>query len=310
MDFFFELLIFIVAMVGVVLGARWSTKFAAALAASFRISKYAVGLIVIAFISILPETLIGINAALAGVPEFGLGTLFGSNVADLTLVFALVVWFADRGLRIESSIVKHFWVYSLFLLLPLVLGLNGHFSRLEGVALVVAGLAFYLLSLRHDKIETVVVTHPGGRWKNFFGLLLGMLFLLVGAHFTVEAGVSIAGFLGVSPILVGLLVVGLGTTMPELFFSMGAVRRHDDSLAVGDILGTVLADATIVVGILALISPFDFPVKIIYITGGFMFAASILLFYFMRSQRILSRKEAMLLFLFWVLFVMTEFSFA
>lgn len=306
-----NLIIFGVALMGVIHGAALSTSYAAGLAGSFRISKYAVGLILVAFISILPETLIGVNSALAGVPEFGLGTLFGSNVADLTLIFALMVLFAQRGLRIESNIVKNFGAYSVFLLLPLVLGLNGHFSRIEGAGLIVAGVAFYWLSVRKSpKEEELIVTHPGGRLRNFLGLLVGMVLLLVGAHFTVDSGVAIANFLEINPVLVGLLVVGLGTTMPELFFSLGAVRKHDDSLAVGDVLGTVLADATIVVGILALISPFDFPVRIIYITGVFMVLASILLFYFMRSERILSRKEGVLLFLFWVLFVVTEFSFA
>ena len=104
-----------------------------------------------------------------------------------------------------------------------------------------------------------------------------------------------------------MLVVGLGTTMPELFFSLKSVKKHADSLAIGDILGTVLADATIVVGVLALINPFAFPPKIIYITGSFMVVASFVLFHFMRSGRTLSRREASMLFIFWLVFVLVEF---
>ena len=95
--------------------------------------------------------------------------------------------------------------------------------------------------------------------------------------------------------------------MPELFFSLKSVKKHADSLAIGDILGTVLADATIVVGILAIINPFAFPPKIIYITGSFMVLASFVLFHFMRSGRTLSRREASLLFVFWLFFVLAEF---
>jgi cation:H+ antiporter len=118
---------------------------------------------------------------------------------------------------------------------------------------------------------------------------------------------TVAGYIGVSPILIGMFIVGLGTTMPEFFFSLKSVGKRDDSLAVGDILGTVLADATIVVGILALVSPFSFPQKIIFVTGIFMVVASFLLFYFMKSGRRITKKEAHLLFFFWVIFVLVEF---
>lgn len=139
-------------------------------------------------------------------------------------------------------------------------------------------------------------------------LIFSMIVLLAGAHFTVTSATSIANYAGVSPILIGMLIVGLGTTMPELFFSLKSVKKRDDSLAVGDILGTVLADATIVVGILAVVNPFSFPIKIIYITGLFMVIASFVLFHFMQSGRTLSRREAWMLFIFWLVFALVEFA--
>ncbi|MCU0680503.1 MAG: hypothetical protein MUF50_04350, partial [Planctomycetes bacterium] len=143
--------------------------------------------------------------------------------------------------------------------------------------------------------------------KNALWLLLSMAVLLIGAHFTVASASDLAKNLGVSPILIGMLIVGVGTTIPELLFSLRAVKKHDDSLAIGDLLGTVLADATIVVGILALISPFTFPIKIIYVTGVFMVIASFLLFFFMHTGRNISKKEGLWLFLFWISFVVAEF---
>ena len=83
--------------------------------------------------------------------------------------------------------------------------------------------------------------------------------------------------------------------------------KKDDSLAVGDILGTVLADATIVVGILALINPFYFPVKIVYVTGVFMVIASLILFRLMKTGHALTRTEAYLLLAFWLFFVLVEY---
>ena len=101
--------------------------------------------------------------------------------------------------------------------------------------------------------------------------------------------------------------MSLGTTMPELFFAIHSVKKQDDSLAIGDLLGTVLADATIVIGILAVINPFSFPLKTVYVSGIFMVIASFILFKFMRSGKSLSKREGFLLFMFWLTFIIVEF---
>jgi len=302
-----NLFIFIVALFFVIKGATVSSKYAARLARSFSISAYTVGFIIVAIISILPEAFISINAALKGIPAFGLGTLFGSNVADLTLVFAITIFVANRGLKIESKILKNKKIYPFLLLLPLVLGLDGNYSRLEGMALIIVGLIFYYISLRRGSNDEVSVKKDKSKLKNLFLLLFGLTLLLAGSHFTVSSAVSLASYLGVNPVLIGMLIVGLGTTIPELSFSLQSAKKKDDSLAVGDVLGTVLADATVLVGILALINPFSFPQRIIYITGAFMVLASFVLFNFMKTGRKISRKEATLLFFFWLIFVLVEF---
>ena len=303
-----SLFIFIVALFLVIKGAAFSTKYAANLAENFRLSKYTTGFIIVAIISILPETLISINAALEGVPSFGLATLFGSNIADLSLIFAGLVFLTGHGLKIEGKVIKSNRLYPFLLLLPLILGLDGFFSRIEGLSLIVAGAIFYLMAFKNGAEESIISPTNGSRLKNLLFLLGGMTMLLAGSHFVVTSASDLAILFGVSPILIGMLIVGLGTTMPEFFFALKSVRKHENSLAVGDILGTVLADATIVVGILALVNPFSFPVKIIYITGLFMLTASFILFYFMKSERYISKKEAWLLFLFWTFFVLIEFG--
>lgn len=302
-----NLFIFIVALFMVIKGATIATKYATLLAKSYRLSKYTVGFIVVAIISILPETFISINAAISGIPSFALGMLFGSNIADLTLIFALIIFLTGHNLKVESKILKNDAVYPFILILPLVLGFNGHFSRLEGIALIISGGIFYYLALRNGIESSIPISNGNDKIKSFLMLLFSMTILLVGAHFTVTSATSLAHYFDVSPILIGMLIVGLGTTMPEFFFSLKSAQKQDDSLAVGDILGTVLADATIVVGILAIINPFYFPQKIVYITGLFMVVASFLLFNFMRSGRTLTKREAWMLFTFWIVFVFVEF---
>ncbi|MEK7146208.1 MAG: hypothetical protein AAB802_03415, partial [Patescibacteria group bacterium] len=254
-----------------------------------------------------PETFISINSALQGIPEFGLGTLLGSNVADLTLVFAIVIFGAGRQIKIENKLLKNLALYPLFLLVPLLLGLDGFYSRVEGLILIFSGFFFYALLFREDgqKNRSKKENH---RVRNFIYLVLSMAGLLLGAHFTVTFGAALAETLNVTPILVALLVVGLGTTLPEMFFSLKAVRARHDNLATGDLLGTVLTDATIIVGILALVKPFSFPQQIVYVTGSFMVIAAIVLLHLMRGQHRLGKKEAFLLLLFYIIFVFSEFA--
>lgn len=321
-----QLLILGLSIFFVVKGATLSTKFAKRLAESFRMSKYLIGFIVVAVISILPETFIAVNSAISGIPEFGLGMLFGSNIADLTLVFSLIIFYVGRGIKIESKILKNNSLYPFLLLLPVVLGFDGYFSRVEGIALIIAGVFFYYSSFRNDarKIsaphteaptghsELEILSEKYGRFntalhKNGAGLLGSIALLLIGSHFTVSSASTLASMLGVSPILIGMLVVGLGTTLPELFFSLKSVANKDDDLAVGDMLGTILIDATVVVGIIAIVSPFAFPARIIHLTGTFMVIMAFVLFYFMRSGRRLSKMEGRWLFGFWLAFVFVEF---
>jgi cation:H+ antiporter len=301
-----NLFIFGAALYCVIQGATLATRYAALIAESFKLSRYTIGFILVAVIGILPETFVALNAALEGIPSFGLGLLLGSNVADLTLIIAIVVFFAKRPIKVEGKILKNHALYPFFLMLPLILGFDGHFSRIEGLALILAGFIFYYLTLRHSSDEALTPVSDNKRPWNTFLLFVSMVILLVGAHFTVTSTSSLAEMWGINPLLIGMFIVAIGTTVPELFFSLKAVRAHDDSLAIGDILGTVLADATIVIGLLALISPFAFPQVIIHIAGVFMVASAFILFSFMRSGKAITGKEGFALLVLWIAFAVIQ----
>ena len=303
-------LIFAFSLFLVVKGATLATKYSAKLAEHFSISKYIIGFVVVAFISILPETLISVNAAITGIPEFGLGTLFGSNIADLTLIFAILILVSKRGLKVESKVLKNIRLYPFFLLLPILLGLDGHYSRIEGAALILSGAIFYYQVFKNGIEGSLVYRKGDGKFKDAAFLVFAMVLLLIGSHFTVVSATDIASAFSISPILIGLLIVSLGTTMPELFYSIKALRKEEDGLAIGDIMGSVLADATVVIGILALINPFYFPTKIIYVTGIFMLFTSLVLLRFMRSGQTVTRREGFILLGFWGAYALIEIIFS
>ena len=259
------------------------------------------------FISILPETFMAVDAAIQGDAAFGLSTLIGSNVADLTLIFAILVFVTTKGgIRVEKGMLKKLYIYPLFLAIPLLLGSDGYFSRADGLTLIAIGVIFYLFVFKKSVgvgSRSVEVTYMK---RNMLFLILSMALLLAGAHFTVEAAQELAGQIGVSTALIGILVVSLGTTIPELMFSYRAVKNKNYGLAVGDVLGSVLADATIVIGVVSLIQPFHFPERIIYVAGGFMVCSAVLLLVFMRSGFAIKRREALLLVAVWVAYIASE----
>jgi cation:H+ antiporter len=231
--------------------------------------------------------------------------LFGSNVADLTLILALVIFFA-RELKIQKNILQMNRLFLFAISTPLLFGINGHYSRLEGILLVLIGILFYIYIIKKSRNEVSSVTYEFSA-KNFLLLLFCMGALLASAHFTVEYGVALAQDLKVPPLLIGMFLVGLGTTLPEMFFSIKAVNKHHDGLALGDILGTVITDATILVGIMAIISPFSFAPKIAYGSAFFMFLAAAFLFYLMKTDRTLTKNEGVLLVLVYIAYAFVEF---
>lgn len=306
-----KILLLLISIWVVIQGAQLSTKYAEKLAEGFHLSRYVVGFFVVSAISILPELFISINASIKGDPAFGIGTLFGSNVADLTIIFTILTFVAGKnGFRVEKATLSKLTLYPLFLLIPLILGLDGAFTREEGFVLIIVGLIFYIIAFRKS---VGIMSHSAdthNRWRNFFMLLLGLAVLLIGAHFTVESAIGLANEIGVSSVLIGILIVSLGTTIPELSFSMKAVRSKRPEMAIGDIFGSVLADATIVVGFIAVLSPFSFPQRIAYIAGITMVIASVILLILMRSNRRLGRREGIALALVWLAYVLLEVFFA
>lgn len=301
-------LLFLFWFAVVVKSADFATKRSTELARTLRLSTYTIGFLIIAVISILPEAAVAVTSAIQNTPSLGLGTLFGSNVIDLTIVFALITLASRSNVKVESKILKDAPLYIGAIAFALLFGLNGHYSRVEGVALILIGTIFYFFALSGKKHRT-----PGERAlkeaaRPFAFLLTSMALLIIASNYTVRYAIALANNLGVAPVFIGMFIISAGTVLPELLFSLRAVRKDRDSLALGDLLGTVITDATIVVGAVAIIRPFAFNPRIIYITGVFMLLAAILLFHLMKTGKALTRKEAAILLIFYAAFLAAEFA--
>lgn len=306
-----EAFLFVAALAVLGKTSSWAVRSSVSLSHRLGIPELATSFLIVTAISVLPETTISILSALQGVPSLGLGTLLGSNVADLTFVFGVVALLARKPLKVESQFISKDYLFLAFLTLPLILGFTGHYSRFDGIILVGASVAYTLIMLRTARqAQEKKLANP-----NHFSLIralgilaLSLILLGVAAHFVVVQGELIANRLFISPALVGLLVVALGTTLPELLFSVRAVRHSHASLALGDIMGTVIVDATLVLGIVAILSPFSFNPRLVIVTGTFMLLAGLFSLGLLRSGKELTKYEAVSLLIFYAIFIVIEFQ--
>lgn len=304
-----NLLFFVLFLAILIKCAGYAIKYSSRIARLLHFPEFIVSFFIIALISVLPEATISIISAIKGESTLGLGTLLGSNVADLTFVFGIVAFFSSKGIKVKSKILSNNFFYLVLLLFPLILGFDGEFSRLDGLILVFLGLLFFGKIYFDSRRFSKRFTHAkkGNFLKSSLLLALSLVIVLASAYMTVKFAVDFANDVKIPPVLIGLTVISLGTCLPELVFSIKAVRKNHDSLALGDILGTVITDATIILGIVALISPFTYNPINIYVTGSAMFLAGLFVTIFMKSDNSINKREAMILVLFYILFVFIEF---
>jgi len=226
----------------------------------------------------------------------------------LALVFGVIALISNKKVVVKSEVLKKNFYYLVLLLFPIIMGFDGYLSRTEGVLLIIAGLSFFLSLCIESRIFRKKYNHikDHSLFKNISLLILSIVVLTLSANYAIKFGVDFAHGIKISPILVGLTMVSIGSCLPELFFSIKAVKTNHNSLALGDVLGTVITDATIIVGIIAVISPFYFNPLIIYVTGVAMFIAGALTIAFITTGKALNKLEGLYLIFFYICYIMTE----
>ena len=289
--------------------AGYAIKYSSKIARALHMQEFIVSFFIIAVVSVLPEATISIMSALKGDSQLALGTLLGSNVADLTLVFGIVALFSSGGIKVKSKILSDNFLYLILLFFPLLLGFDGKLSRLDGAILLLLGVFFFFKIYRESKKFSKKFKEAKKEpfVKSLILLLLSLAVILVSAFFTVKYAENFAENIKIPAMLIGVTVLALGTCLPELAFSIKAIRKNHDQLALGDILGTVVTDGTIILGLVAIINPFIYNPIRMYVLGGAVFLAAIFTFSFMKSEKSINKKEGLILIFFYIFFIIMQF---
>ncbi|MFO8002856.1 calcium/sodium antiporter [Thioalkalivibrio sp.] len=246
-----------------------------------------IGMLVIGFGTSAPEMMVSALASLQGNPGIALGNAYGSNIANIALILGLTALISP--IVVHSQILrKELPVLTAVTLLAAAQLWDGHLSRLDAVVLlgVLAALVGWsiLQGLRERsdtlgvEMEQELAAHPMPLPRALVWLVVGLVLLIVSSRILVWGAVSIAQALGVSDLVIGLTIVAIGTSLPELASSLIAVRKGEHDLALGNVIGSNLFNTLAVVGIAGAIHPLDVPPEVLTRDMAVMGALTLSLF--------------------------------
>lgn len=265
----------------------------------FKVSPFVIGAIIVGFGTSLPELAVSILAALQGAPELALGNVIGSNVANVGLVLGLTAFLipltiGKKRLKDEAPA----FLFTTFLIMFLLWNFN--LSRWEGGCMILLLFAYLWVSFRKKEETEIEIEEETRLWAKkgtFFQVLLiifGMGLLVSGARLLVEGAVGIAQVLGVSEWFIGISIVALGTSLPEIVSSIMAAKRGHGELAIGNVFGSNIFNILMVLGTTALVKPLAIQEPIhadLIFTTGF----SCFLILLIRMEHDLSKRDGFIL---------------
>lgn len=289
-------IIFVVSLAVLLLGSDWLIESAEKIGLSFGISPFIIGVTIVAFGTSLPELATSIASVFSGTSEVVVGNVIGSNIANILLVLGLTA-IVGKGIKLDfnimdvdgpllliSAIFFYFAVYDL------------HFSLIEAILFLLA-LLFFLYSTVAGNIESDQ-ERPTVKAKSYMLLVVGGIMVYIGATYTIYALEIIAGNMGVSPSIIALTVVAIGTSLPEVIVSMAAAKKGKHAIAVGNVLGSNIFNTYGVMAVPSFFGDLKISEEILAFPVPFMLAMTFLFAFVVMSNKISKWEGVMLILLF------------
>lgn len=298
--------VLLIALFALVKGADTFVVGAKQVGASLGMSKFAIGVLIVGFGTSLPELASSVAAVLQGETAIVVANVVGSNITNILFIVGILATFGGR-IVIKRELIKSelpiFFISTVHFLFVLY---DGVVDRLESV-LLLGTFAAYLWYMFYEARETqdVEIMHSNKQYLKPTSLgfiLLGLIAVLVGAEYTVDMVVNIATALSLPIGLVSIAAIAIGTSLPELFVSLQAIKTGDQELAIGNIFGSNAFNILVVIGLPALIMPLVADQVVMKLGIGVLLAASAIFFVSGLARQIM-RWEGVMMLLFFVFFL-------
>lgn len=246
---------FAIGLAALFFGGEYLVRGASAIARHFRLSPLVIGLTIVGFGTSAPELLVSVQAALAGQPAIAIGNVIGSNIANVLLILGVSAVIAALMIPVTRLVRDIAFMLGACALMWWMLG-DGVISRLEGAVLfggliTFLGLAFFTGKEESDSSDEPLIE----QWKAWAMTIGGLVVLVIGARLLVDSSTQIARTFGISEAVIGLTIVAVGTSLPELATSVIAAWRKQTEIAVGNVIGSNIFNVFGILGVTALITP-------------------------------------------------------
>jgi cation:H+ antiporter len=303
-----DFVIFIVAMGALIYGADFIIKESERIALHFNISHFVIGATLIAFGTSLPEMAASMMASYAGKSDMAVANVVGSVVFNITLVLGIVFLIAKQMHPKRDLFSKD----SAWVIVPVVIFFimiqDGTIGRVDGLLylLLMASYLFFLFTDSKEDLEGEIdesISKEKFRWgKTLLLLVIGFVLTIGGANFVVESGTNIARDFGVSEWIIGIFLISLGTSLPELVVSLVAVKKGNAEMSIGNIIGSNVANFSMVLGAASLVNPLTVDLVATKFDMMIMVVASITLL-FILANKLYNRAGAIFLLIILALFI-------
>ncbi|MFH1611968.1 MAG: sodium:calcium antiporter [bacterium] len=312
MTLLFYLIVFVICLIVVIKSGTLLVKSLITISRFLHWSEYSIAFILMAFATSVPELFIGVTSAIRKVPSISFGNIIGANILNLTLAIGMVIIIA-RGIDVsDQSARKDAWLIFFMALLPILLSFDGVLSRIDGVILLLLFIwyATRLLGRKekfNEKINLVKydVDSVKKTIKSLFLFIIGLSFLLIAAWGLVWSATAVATRIGFSLALIGLILVAIGTTLPEMSFGVRSVLLKHEEMAIGNFVGSVAFNSLIVIGLVAVICPFEVDFHLAIISALFLSLSLIVFNIFIHTKKRLSYREGVILLMMYGLFLVS-----
>ena len=307
-----NLALFLTSCIVLVLAGSWLVRSLSKISGFLRISEFVAGFIIMALATSLPELFVGITSALTKNTALLLGTVIGSNIANLTIIAGIPILLA-RGMKIKSRRTKTDALYLVFIsIIPLTLMLIGRqLDRIDGAILIVIFFVYARRMYLQRKIFKKEYEEDRFKRKTIFLttllFVISLAILFFAAKFVVKYATALSLDLALPPIIIGIFLIAIGTSLPELAFgSQAAIKGHSE-MVLGNLIGSNIANLTLILGVTALIYPISSDFLLFITAGVYMLIITFLFATFVESGSKLYIKEGISLILLYMFFIIIEF---
>ncbi|MCF6223666.1 MAG: calcium/sodium antiporter [Flavobacteriaceae bacterium] len=254
-----DYLLLLAGFVILILGGNWLLKAAVGISLKMRIPKTVIGMTVVSFATSMPELIVSLNSALNGHADIAIGNVIGSNIANLGLVLGIVIIISS--VKVEKSFYKMNWPVMMLssIIFYIFIAFDGVLQRYEGAILFALLIAFLFYILKLQKILEIDETPDDIKeltiGKGLMFLIIGGVGLWLGSELLIKGAVNLANQFGVSERIIGVTIISIGTSVPELAASIIAVIKKEKAISLGNLIGSNVFNILAVLGITSMITP-------------------------------------------------------